>query len=243
MLASSSAFSWRAVLLTAIVGLGLLGGLALYFLRPLLATAAHSRRLGDYLDDPAAHADWQLQLGTRCGQAPFLIPTDGYLGFGYGDAWKLGQQHQGFDIFGPLPLGQTPIVAAYAGYLTRLPDWKSTVIIRIPNDPLEPSRQIWVYYTHMATPAGASLISADFPPDTVERYVEAGTFLGYQGNYSGDASQPTGIHLHFSIVRDDGAGRFMNELRFENTLDPSPYLGLRGNAGDDWSRPVVCASP
>ncbi len=233
----------RPFLLAAAIGLGLLAGLAYYFGAPLLATRPHTLRLLDYLKNPAAHLDWQLRGGTRCGQAPFLIPTDGYLGFGYGDSWRPGHRHQGFDIFSPLPPGQTPVLAAYAGYLTRLPDWKSTVILRVPRDPLQPARQIWVYYTHMAAPDGTSFISTDFPPGTTEAFIEAGTLLGYQGNYSGDADSPTGIHLHFSIVRDDGAGRFMNELRFENTLDPSPYLGLRGNARDDWSKPIVCSSP
>ena len=236
----SLAQAGRPTLFMAVIALGILAGLAFYLYAPLLATRPHSLRVETYLQAPAAHADWQLQAGTRCGQAPFLMPTDGYLGYGYGDAWKLGQRHQGFDIFGPQPLGQTPIVAAYAGYLTRRPDWKSTVIVRVPRAPLVPSRQIWVYYTHMATPEGVSFVSADFPPGTVEKYVEAGTLLGHQGNYSGDANSPTGIHLHFSIVRDDGTGHFTNELKFENTFDPSPYLGLRGNIRDDWSKPIVC---
>jgi hypothetical protein len=84
-------------------------------------------RLRDYLQDPAAQADWQLCAGERCGAAPFVFPTDGYLGFGYGDSWRPGHRHTGFDIFGPQPLGQTPVYAAYPGYLTRLPEWKSTV--------------------------------------------------------------------------------------------------------------------
>jgi peptidoglycan LD-endopeptidase LytH len=230
----------RPTPLIAVVALGILAGLAFYLYAPLLATRPHSQRLETYLQGPGAHADWVLKAGARCGQAPFILPTDGYLGYGYGDAWKVGQRHQGFDIFGPLPLGQTPVVAAYAGYLTRLPDWKSTVIIRVPNDPLQPSSQIWVYYTHMATPEGVSFVSAEFPPGTTEKYVEAGVLLGHQGNYSGDPGSPTGIHLHFSIVRDDGTGHFTNELAFGNTLDPSPYLGLRGNARDDWSKPIVC---
>lgn len=49
------------------------------------------------------------------------------------------------------------------------------------------------------------------------------------------------MHLHFSIVKDDGNGRFLNELRIENTLDPSPYLRLLGGAGDDWTEPVTRA--
>lgn len=70
--------------------------------------------------------------------------------------------------------------------------------------------------------------------------MEAGTLLGYQGNYSGDPANPVGIHLHFSIVKDDGQGKFMNETRMENTLDPSPYLGVKAGVFDDWSKPITC---
>ncbi len=233
----------QTTLLIAIIVLGILAGIAYDVYAPYWATLPHTARMLAYIKDPAAHPAWDIQAGTRCGQAPFLIPTTGYLGFGYGDSWKFGQRHQGFDIFGPAPLGQTPVFAAYAGYLTRRSDWKSTVIIRVPQDPLAPARQIWVYYTHMATPEGLSFVSAAFPPGTTEQPVEAGTLLGYQGNYSGDPNSPTGIHLHFSIVQDDGAGHYKNELKIENTLDPSPYLGLAGNVRDDWSKPVVCPHP
>ena len=217
-------------------------GLAYYLARPVVNAADRIGRLRAYLSDPAAHADWEIKVGERCPGAPFLLPTTGYLGFGWGDSWRPGQHHQGFDIFGPTGLGQTPVVAAYDGYLTRLPDWKSTVIIRVPQDPLQPSRQIWNYYTHLADAQGSAFISAAFPPGTTEHFVPAGTRLGYQGNYSGNPADPVGMHLHFSIVKDDGAGRFLNELRLENTLDPSPYLGLQAAAGDDWSVPVTCAA-
>lgn len=169
-----------------------------------------------------------------------MWPSTGYLGFGYGDSWSIGHRHTGLDIFAANGLNQTPIYAAYPGYLTRLPDWKSTVIIRIPQDPLEPPRQIWAYYTHMAGPSGDTYISPDFPPDTNEKFVEAGTLLGYQGNYSGDPANPVGIHLHFSIVKDDGTGQFLNETRMENTLDPSPYFGVKAGVFDDWTEPITC---
>ena len=221
---------------------GVVVGLAYFFLAPLVKTLPRMARLRLYLDNPAAHADWQINAGDRCGEAPFLLPTNGYLGFGYGDSFRPGQRHQGFDIFGPTSLGETPVIAAYSGYLTRLPDWKSSIIIRVPRDPLEHSRQIWTYYTHMADPKGRSFISADFPPGMTEQYVEAGTRLGYQGNYSGDPVNPVGMHLHFSIVQDDGTGHFKNELKIENTFDPSPYLGLKGNVSDDGSKPIVCGA-
>lgn len=225
----------------AVVALGIILGVAYYFLAPLAATFPRAARLRAYLADPAAHADWQIEAGDQCPGAPFVLPTTGYLGFGYGHSWRFGHRHQGFDIFGPEGVGQTPVIAAYPGYLTRLPDWKSTVIVRIPSDPLQPGRQIWAYYTHMADRQGNSFISAEFPVGTTEKFVEAGALLGYQGNFSGDPGNPVGTHLHFSIVRDDGKGQFQNELEIENTLDPSPYLGLAGNARDDWSEPVKCS--
>jgi len=137
-------------------------------------------------------------------------------------------------------VGLTPVYAAYDGYLTRLSDWKSSVIQRVPSDPLQPGRQIWLYYTHMADEAGTSYVVADFPPGTREVFVAAGTLLGYQGNYSGDPNNPTGVHLHFSIVRDDGNGNFLNELDIRNTYDPSPYLGLALNAKTSQGEVPLC---
>jgi murein DD-endopeptidase MepM/ murein hydrolase activator NlpD len=197
-------------------------------------------RLLSWFRDPAAHADWAVRRGERCGQAPFAMPTDGYIGFIWGDSFRLGHSHQGLDIFGAQELNHTPVVAAFPGYLSRLPDWKSSVIVRIPADPLQPERQIWTYYTHMADKQGNSFISPEFPAGAAEVFVEAGTLLGYQGNYSGDPNNPTGIHLHFSIVLDDGQGRFRNELEIANTLDPSPYLGIELNARQNRDEIPVC---
>ena len=100
-------------------------------------------------------------------------------------------------------------------------------------------RQIWVYYTHMADPHGASFISSDFPSGTYEKPVEAGTVLGRQGDYSGDPNNPVGVHLHISIVKDNG-GRFTNELDIQNTYDPSPYFGLALNAQQNPDEIPVC---
>ncbi len=183
-----------------------------------------------WFDNPEGSERLTSRAGARCEGAPFLMPTDGLIGFIWGDSFRLGHAHQGIDVFAGKPPDVVPVVAAYDGYLTRLPEWVSTVIIRIPNDPLSPGRQIWTYYTHMADAEGNSFISAAFPPGTQEVFVEAGTFLGKQGNYSGNPGNPTGVHLHFSVVKDDGRGKFLNELDIRNTLDPSPYLGLPLNA-------------
>ena len=92
----------------------------------------------------------------------------------------------------------------------------------------------------MADPRGNSFISSQFPPGTREVFVEAGTLLGYQGNYSGNPGNPTGVHLHFSIVQDDGNGKYRNELEIGNTLDPSHYFNLPLNAKSNAGEVPVC---
>jgi len=195
-----------------------------------------------WIQNPASHPDWKLVAGSQCGSAPFLFPTDGFAGFLWGDSFGLRHTHQGIDVFAGTDVGLTHVIAAYPGYLTRSPEWKSAVILRVPNDPLQTGRQIWLYYTHMADQNGNSFISSDFPAGTFEKFIEAGTFLGYQGNYSGDPNNPVGVHLHFSIVEDDGSGNFKNELDIDNTLDPSPYLGLPLNGYENRDSVPLCES-
>lgn len=210
-----------------------------WFIHPR-RTAGRTTRVVQFIRNPQAYADWMVRANTRCEGAPFAFPTDGYIGFLWDDSFRPGHRHTGLDIFGGTPAGQTPVYAAHDGYLTRLPDWKSTVIIRIPHDPLQPGRQIWTYYTHLADEAGNSFISAEFPPGTSEVFVKQGTLLGFQGNFSGTPNAPVGVHLHFSIVKDDGQGHFLNELEIANTLDPSPYFNLRLNANDNPTMPPLC---
>lgn len=194
-----------------------------------------------WLRNPEAYPGWKMQAGQRCGSGPFLFPTSGLVGFLWDDSFRLGHRHQGIDVFGGSVAGKVPVLAAASGYLTRAPDWKASLIIRLPEDPLQPGRQIWTYYTHLADADGNSYITLDFPPGTSEKFVEAGTLLGYQGNYSGDPGNPTGVHLHFSIVLSDGQGSYRNELEILNTLDPSPYLGLPLNANNNGEDIPVCS--
>jgi len=181
-----------------------------------------------------------IKAGMRCEDAPFIFPTNGLIGFIWDDSFRPGHRHAGLDIFSGTDVGVTPVIAAYPGYLTRKSDWVSTVIIRVPKDPVLPSRQIWVYYTHMADPSGSSFVSEAFPPGTSEVFVEAGTFLGYMGNYSGDPNNPVGVHLHISVVKDDGFGNFLNELDINNTYDPSPYFGMQLNANQNTDTIPTC---
>ena len=223
------------------VGIALVAGIAIgYFILHSEALVGRNARVREWILHPSAHTDWAIRAGTRCGSAPFLLPTDGYIGYLWDDSFKIGNRHQGIDIFGGTDLNITRVIAAADGYLTRQLDWKASVIIRIPSDPLQPGRQIWAYYTHMADAQGNSFIAADYPPGTLEQPIQAGTLLGYQGDYSGDPNNPVGVHLHFSIVRDNGKGKFLNELNIANTLDPSPYLGMLVNVHNQPDNIPVC---
>jgi hypothetical protein len=213
------------------------GATAYYTYRP---NAARIDKFRQWIRNPDSHSDWKLGAGSQCGSAPFLFPTDGFAGFLWGDSFGLRHTHQGIDVFGGTEAGLTPVVSAYPGYLTRLPEWKSAVIVRVPNDPLNPGRQIWLYYTHMADRFGNSYITEQFPAGTSEKPIEAGIFLGYQGDFSGDPNNPVGVHLHFSIVEDDGTGEFKNELDIDNTIDPSPYLGISLNGYENRDRVPLC---
>ncbi len=192
-----------------------------------------------YLQNPDSGA---LAVATdlvRCPEAPFVFPSKGWTGVLYGDSILGTVNHSGLDIFGLEGNGVTPVYAVYDGYVTRLPEWTSAVIIRHPEDPLVPGRQIWTYYTHLADTAGNDYIINQIPPGTLELKVKQGTLLGYQGDYNGLSLRPIDTHLHFSLVLDDGHGNFLNETDIANTIDPSPYLGMRLNnrCGD---RPPVC---
>jgi hypothetical protein len=182
---------------------------------------------------------WQGNPATRealitvqreaCPGAPFILPADGFIGLLYADPrgpYSASSPHQGIDIFSGGEPGVTPVYAAADGYITREPGWVSSLIQRLPDDPLQPGRPIWLYYTHMASRDGESFIISAFPPGTLELFVQQGTLLGYTGDYNGNSPRTVWTHLHFSIVQDDGAGHYTNELEFANTLDPSPYLGM-----------------
>lgn len=213
--------------------------------------------LGRAAQSPRLSLDWQWWIAgneaaraalittqrTACPGAPFVLPADGFIGLLYGDPrgpYSQSRPHQGIDIFSNSEPGVTPVYAAYDGYISREPNWVSTLIQRVPDNPLQPGAQIWLYYTHMADAAGETVyIEPAFPPGTREKFVAQGTLLGYTGDYNGGAARRVDTHLHFSIVRDDGQGRYLNELEFDNTLDPSPFLGMALNYACQ-TGPVVC---
>lgn len=198
--------------------------------------------IGRWFNEPSSRDALMTAYSVPCPGAPFLLPSTGFIGLLWRDPagpYSIFRRHTGIDIFGDGPPGTVPVVAAYDGFLLRRADWLATVAIQ-HEDPLQPGRIIWTYYTHMANRAGTqSFIEDAFPPGTAGVFVEQGTLLGYQGEYSGTNGR-IGLHLHFSIVTSEADGSIKNEAVLENTLDPSPYLGLSVNIGDRPARPVAC---
>ena len=82
----------------------------------------------------------------RCPGAPWALPTSGVLGVLWNDTrvapYGPGHPHTGVDIFGDGPEETVPVYAVADGWLTRLPGWKSAVIIR-HEDPLRPGETVW----------------------------------------------------------------------------------------------------
>jgi peptidoglycan LD-endopeptidase LytH len=243
------ALTWKTVrrrtITITIVGILLLAGI--FFIRWWRYTGRYSPTeplLGTYLFDPQDHAELVTDLKSPCPNAPFLLPSRGFVGLLFSDPsapYNPVARHPGVDIFGNGEVGTVPVYAAYDGYLSRLPGWISSVVIRIPNDPLDTSRQIWIYYAHMASISGStSYISSEFPVGTSEKFVKQGTLIGYQGLYAGGGMPPIAMHVHFSVVQSNPDGTFKNEARFGNTLDPSPYFGMNLNADANPTIPVRC---
>ena len=184
-------------------------------------------------------------VSQACPGAPWRLPTVGILGVLWNDGrvtpYSDDHRHTGLDIFGEGGENTVPVYAVADGLLTRLPGWKSAVVIQ-HEDPLRPGEVVWSYYSHMAGAGGKSYIAAEFPPGSVGVPLRAGQLLGYQGVWSGNPLSPGWMHLHFSVVKAAADGSFLNETVLENTLDPSPYLGIVGNADSgqaNW-QPIQC---
>ncbi len=243
----------RSIVLFAAIAAGLaLIVIALYMLdRRGIVSIIHrpaNEAIIRWFNDPASRAALTTTFTEPCPGYPFLVPSAGLVG---GLPWNAAygpyntlRPHPGIDIFGDGAIGSIPVYAAYDGLLTREEGWVSSVIIR-HDDPLQPGRVIWTYYTHMADESGAvSYIDGRFPPGTTGMPVAQGDLLGYQGVYNGGNGAPAvGLHVHFSIVRSDLFGRYLNEAVFENTLDPTPYLGLSLNDPKSGEFPLRCLPP
>jgi peptidoglycan LD-endopeptidase LytH len=230
----------RLMIVGLILGIGVFAAYRLYRWYRNSGTGSNNY-IVEWLTDPASHEVLKSEAFSRCPNAPFILPTEGFIGLLWNDAsapYSFTSRHTGLDIFGYGTVGTIPIYAVYEGWLTRHEDWRSTVIIR-HDDPLQAGRTIWTYYTHMASYDGdTSYIHKAFPAGIYSVFVEQGTLLGYQGLYN--PPFPIAMHLHMSIVMTAEDGSFKNEAVLANTLDPSPYFGLELDADRSTSRPVEC---
>lgn len=227
-----------SLMIILMIGLLLLGAYRWY-----RGSSGSNDYIARWLRNPAQNDQLETSALIRCGDAPFIIPSEGFIGLLWRDSaapYNSLQRHTGIDIFGRGQSGTVPIYAAYDGWLTRLDDWTSTVIIR-HDDPLLEGRTIWTYYTHMASIDGDSYIVDAYPQGTFSEPITQGALIGYQGLYS--PGLRIAMHLHMSIVTSEPDGRFRNEAILENTLDPSPYFGFDVNADTQRNRPVDCTSP
>lgn len=90
---------------------------AYYLYRP---NAVRISKFRQWIKDPASHPDWKLLAGSQCGSAPFLFPTDGMVGFLWGDTMSKLHKHQGLDIFAGTDIGITKVIAAYPVVVPKL---------------------------------------------------------------------------------------------------------------------------
>ena len=88
----------KRLTLSIILVVAIVGGYYLYRLyRPASERLFLFRA---WMNSPSAHPEWKLTAGSRCGEAPFIFPTDGMVGFLWDDSFRPGHRHQGLDIFG-----------------------------------------------------------------------------------------------------------------------------------------------
>lgn len=230
----------RLILFSGLVLLILVVAAGLY-LFDFFSRSDSNTTIRQFLTQPDVQPTLETPALSQCDGAPFVLPSEGFIGLLWRDdaaPYTPFRRHTGIDIFGSGREGTVPIYAVYDGFLSRLEDWQSTVIIR-HDDPLQAGRTIWTYYTHMAhSRSHVSFISEDYPPGTFNQPISQGTLIGYQGAFS--PQFPVAMHLHLSIVTSESDGSFRNEAILENTLNPSPYFGLDLNADTNQERPVQC---
>ncbi|OGO17746.1 MAG: hypothetical protein A2Z14_06700 [Chloroflexi bacterium RBG_16_48_8] len=92
---------WKSLWFVVLVLIVFLMVAGYLLFREYARTGVHFVRLRQYWADPERYSQWGFRVGDRCGGAPFLIPTDGFVAFFWGDRYSSGKKHQGVDIFSP----------------------------------------------------------------------------------------------------------------------------------------------
>jgi hypothetical protein len=96
------------------LAIGLVVVIGYYVIRSAFRPARYVRVV-EWLRNAEAHPDWAVTAKERCGDAPFILPTHGYIGFIWDDSFRPGHRHAGLDIFGGKEPGLAPVYAAYDG--------------------------------------------------------------------------------------------------------------------------------
>jgi hypothetical protein len=168
-----------------------------------------------------------------CSGAIWRLPTDASLGI----EWT----KSGIDFFGYGKEGSIPVYAVADGLLTRLPGWVDAIAI-LHDDPLNPAKKVWSYYSGMADDNGTeSYVLADFPAGITNIPVKSGQVLGYQGSWSGVPLWRKWVHTSFAVVdASGGQNSFPEEISAQITLDPVSYLGLNIDTGNKNLQALKC---
>src|ERR1043165_1380056 len=102
----------KRFLTVSIITVAVLTGVAYFFYSNYRPNAERINKFRQWMRDPASHPAWKLAAGTQCGSAPFRFPTDGFVGFLWGDSMSWKHLHQGIDIFAGTAIGVTRVIAA-----------------------------------------------------------------------------------------------------------------------------------
>jgi hypothetical protein len=122
----------RLMIIGLILGIGAFAAYRLYRWYRNSGTGSNNY-IVEWLTDPASHEVLKSEAFSRCPNAPFILPTEGFIGLLWNDAsapYNFTSRHTGLDIFGYGTVGTIPIYAVYEGWLTRHEDWRSTVSLR-----------------------------------------------------------------------------------------------------------------
>src|SRR5512136_2067896 len=96
-----------------IIALGVMLGLGYLLYRVVRPATGRSMHVLEWIRNPSAHPEWAVKAGSRClPDAPFVMPTDGLIGYLWDDKFGSGHRHQGLDIFGGFGVNVTPVVAS-----------------------------------------------------------------------------------------------------------------------------------
>lgn len=84
----------RKTCLAFVLVTGIIGVAGLYLLGRIYL-GGRNRMVINFLRNPELHPDYRVEALTRCGEAPFLFPSDGFIGYLWDDSFKLFNRHQG----------------------------------------------------------------------------------------------------------------------------------------------------